>query len=58
MPELYPEDQKKVDQFISSNVNSVERATFKPWRLLVVIFVILGILTLVSYLIAVDQGIV
>ena len=42
---LYPEDQAKVDQFLKQGVNSVERSSFKPWRLmlwLAVIIVILG----------------
>ncbi len=52
MPDLYPDDQKKVDEYISSNVNSVERKPFNPWLLLLVIFTILGALTLVSYLVA------
>lgn len=58
MPELYPEDQKKVDEFISSNVNSVERTQFKPLTLLLVIFVVLAVLTVGSYLIAVSHGVV
>ena len=58
MPELYPEDQKKVDEFISSNVNSVERAEFKPFTLLLIIFVVLGVLTVGSYLIAASHGVV
>jgi len=58
MPELYPEDQKKVDAYLSSNIHSVERKRFKPLRLLAVIFVVLGLLTLVSYLIAINHGVV
>ena len=58
MPELYPEDQKKVDEFLHSNVNDVERKPFKPLRLLAIIFAVLGLLTFVSYLIALSQGVV
>ena len=58
MPELYPDDQKKVDEFIHSNVNSVERSTFKPLRLLAIIIGILVGLTLVSFWVAQSHGIV
>lgn len=58
MPELYPDDQKKVDEYIQSNVNATERSDFKPFRLLAIIFVVLGLLTLVSFLVAMDQGLV
>lgn len=58
MPELYPEDQKKVDEFLRSNVNDVERRPFKPLRLLAIIFGVLGLLTLVSYLVALSHGVV
>lgn len=58
MPELYPDDQKKVNAFLSSNVNSVERKRFKPLLLLLVVFLVLGLLTVVSYLIAAGEGVV
>lgn len=58
MPELYPEDQKKVDEFLRSNVNDVERKPFRPLRLLAIIFGILGLLTFVSYLVALSHGVV
>jgi len=58
MPELSPEDQKKVDAFISSNVNDIERAPFRPLRLLAIIFGVLVLLTVVSYLVARSHGIV
>lgn len=58
MPELYPDDQKKVDEYLESNVNSVKREPFRPMLLLGIIFVVLGLLTLVSYLVALSHGIV
>ncbi|WP_045855585.1 DUF3094 family protein [Teredinibacter purpureus] len=58
MPELYPDDQKKVDAYLASNVNAVERKEFKPLRLLGIIFVCLGAITLVSYLIAIGHGVI
>lgn len=58
MPELYPEDQRKVDEFISSNVNDVERKPFKPLKLLAIIVAVLGVVTLVSYVVAVTHGVI
>lgn len=58
MPELYPEDQKKVDQFLNSNVNSVPRKPFRPWRLLGFLLVILAFLTLLAFLLASGHGVV
>lgn len=58
MPELYPEDQKKVDEYLRSNVNDVERKPFRPLRLLAIIFGVLALLTFVSYLVALSHGVV
>lgn len=58
MPELYPEDQRRVDEFVSSSVNTVERKPFKPLVLLAFIIGVLGGLTLVSYLVAVSHGVI
>jgi len=37
---LYPEDQAKVDEFVTRGVNSVERKPFRPGRLLIILIVI------------------
>lgn len=58
MSKLYPEDQKKVDEFVSSNVNAVSRAAFKPLTLLLVIVAVLGFITGVSYIVALDHGLI
>lgn len=45
---LNPEDQAKVDEFLTHGVNATERSSFKPFRLmfwLAVIIVILGVLS-------------
>ncbi|MGI9274523.1 MAG: DUF3094 family protein [Endozoicomonas sp.] len=45
---LNPEDQAKVDRFLKQGVNATERSSFKPWRLmlwLAVVIIILGILS-------------
>jgi|TARA_R100000005_G_scaffold96454_1_gene83501 AmiR/NasT family two-component response regulator len=56
-PRLYPEDQAKVDAFITSGVNSVERKPFKPLRLLVLLMVVVIGFSLMSQLIAKWAGI-
>ena len=58
MPELYPEDQKKVDEYLASEIHQVKRREFSPLSLLLILLVVLGGLTLVSYLIARTHGIV
>jgi Protein of unknown function (DUF3094). len=58
MPELYPEDQQKVDEFLESNVNVVERKAFKPLKLLAIIFVALGLITWLSYWVAINHGVI
>lgn len=45
---LYPEDQARVDQFISQGINSVERKPFRPFRLLVILLVVVSALSVFS----------
>ena len=48
---LHPEDQDKVDEFISRGVNSVERKPFKPLRMMILlILVVTGLSILSQYL--------
>ena len=54
---LYPEDQKKVDEFVSRGVNSVERKPFRPGRLLLVLVAITIGLSLLSQFLARWAGI-
>ena len=54
---LYPEDQKKVDEFVSRGVNSVERKPFRPGRLLVLLVVVVMGLSLLSQFLARWAGI-
>lgn len=49
---LYPEDQAKVDAFVSSGVNSVPRKPFKPLRLVIVLLVVVTAFSLLSQVIA------
>jgi len=49
---LYPEDQARVDEFISKGVNSIERKPFRPGRLLLILIGIVFALSLFSQLLA------
>ncbi len=54
---LYPEDQKRVDEFIHRGINSVERKPFKPLRLLIMLVVVVTTLSIFSQLLARWAGI-
>ena len=54
---LYPEDQARVDEFLSTGVNSVERKPFKPLRLLVILLVVVTGLSVFSIALARMSGI-
>jgi hypothetical protein len=54
---LYPEDQARVDAFISRGVNSVERKPFRPFVLLAVLLVVVTGLSAVSLLLARLSGV-
>ena len=49
---LFPEDQKKVDEFVSSGINSVERKPFRPGRLLIMLIVVVTTLSIFSQFLA------
>jgi len=55
---LSEEDQARVDQYLQSGVNKVERKPFRPWLLLLVVVVVLTMLSLVSVYIAKTKGVV
>ena len=54
---LYPDDQAKVDEFISRGVNSVERKPFRPMRLLILLMVVVIGLSILSQFLARWSGI-
>lgn len=54
---LYPEDQAKVDEFLSKGVNSVERKPFRPLRLLLILVVVVTGLSVFSVMLARISGI-
>lgn len=54
---LHPEDQKKVDEFVSRGINSVPRKPFRPGRLLLLLIVVVTTLSLLSQFLARWAGI-
>jgi DUF3094 family protein len=54
---LYPEDQKKVDEFLARGVNSVERKPFRPMRLMIMLIVVVMGLSILSQFLARWAGI-
>ncbi|WP_428819878.1 DUF3094 family protein [Microbulbifer sp. MCCC 1A16149] len=55
---LSDEDQAKVDAYLKSGYNDVERKPFRPFLLLGVILVVLTALSLLSLVIARTKGVV
>ncbi|WP_226646974.1 DUF3094 family protein [Microbulbifer variabilis] len=55
---LSEEDQARVDHYLQSGVNQVERKPFRPWLLFVMLLVVLTLLSLISVLIAKTKGVV
>ena len=49
---LYPEDQAKVDAFVSTGIHSVKRKPFRPGRLIVILVVIVIGLSVFSQFLA------
>lgn len=51
-PRLKPEDQARVEEFLSRGVNAVERKPFRPMRLLIGLMVLVTLFSLFSQLLA------
>jgi len=49
---LSPDDQKRVDQYLSAPQHQIERQPFKVWRLLLIILVVVIALGLLSRLLS------
>jgi len=49
---LYPEDQKKVDEFVKRGINAVQRKPFRPLRLLLMLIVVVTALSILSQFLA------
>ena len=56
-PRLSEEDQAKVDAFVSTGINSVERKPFRPLRLLLFLVVVVTGLSVLSLLLARLEGV-
>ncbi|MFT6051694.1 MAG: hypothetical protein ACJAZ0_001566 [Halioglobus sp.] len=54
---LYPEDQAKVDAFVSQGINAVPRKPFRPGRLILMLIVTVTVLSFLSQFIARWAGI-
>ena len=54
---LYPEDQARVDKYLSEGIHSVERKPFKPLRLLVMVLVVVTALVIMSLVLTRMAGI-
>ncbi|MDG2047000.1 MAG: DUF3094 family protein [Halioglobus sp.] len=49
---LYPEDQKKVDDFVNRGINAVKRKPFRPMRLVLMLIFVVTMLSLFSQFLA------
>ena len=49
---LYPEDQKKVDEFVNRGINAVQRKPFRPMRLMIMLIVVVTALSILSQFLA------
>ena len=56
-PRLSAEDQAKVDDFVSSGINAVERKPFRPIRLLFILIAVVSSLSVLSLLLARNVGV-
>ena len=56
-PRLNPDDQARVDKFVSSGINSVERKPFRPFRLLLILVIVVSCLSGLSLLLARVSGV-
>jgi Protein of unknown function (DUF3094) len=54
---LYPEDQKKVDEFVNRGINAVQRKPFRPMRLMIMLIVVVTALSILSQFLARWAGI-
>ena len=56
-PRLSPEDQARVDKFVSTGINAVERKPFRPFRLALFLLAVVGSLSLLSIALARCAGV-
>jgi hypothetical protein len=56
-PRLSPEDQARVDEYVSRGIHSVERKPFRPFRLLLFLVIVVSSLSALSLLLARLSGV-
>lgn len=56
MPELFPEDQARVDRVLSRGIYKRDRRPFRPWLLMLSLSGVLLLLTVISWLISAYYG--
>ncbi len=56
-PRLSPEDQARVDKFLSTGVNSVQRKPFHPFRLALILLAIVSGISVFSLMLARGVGV-
>ena len=49
---LYPDDQKKVDEFVNRGINAVQRKPFRPLRLMIMLIIVVTALSFLSQFLA------
>ena len=54
---LYPEDQKKVDEFLAKGVNSVDRKPFRPMLMMGLLVITVTLLSVLSLWLADISGV-
>ncbi len=54
---LYPEDQKRVDEYLKTGYNDVERKPFKPMRMIIMLIVVVTGFSAFSIFLARSSGV-
>lgn len=54
---LYPEDQKRVDEYLKTGYNDTERKPFKPMRMIVMLIVVVTGFSAFSIFLARSSGV-
>ena len=55
---LYPEDQAKVDEYLNRPNKRIARKPFRPWLLLGIIVLLMTVMSVFSYYLAYQHGVV
>nr|WP_208022304.1 DUF3094 family protein [Aestuariicella hydrocarbonica] len=55
---MSPEDQQRVDRYLTSGVHQTDRKPFRVWRLFAFIWLVLGVMSAISYWLAINHGVI